>query len=152
MSNGWLYAALARFGIHDGRKGLEALLRTCTIAKNHAHHPRTNPRRAARSTTLGSEQPLISSELLGYVLPSGESFTFTVHAVYLPRPRIEISGPQGVRASFDWQAARDAGVGRMCTATLVSDFGGLLKTDRCRLVAVDYGAYLPRDAAARNRS
>ena len=30
-----------------------------------------------------------------YVLPSGESFTFTVHAVYLPRPRIEISGPQG---------------------------------------------------------
>ena len=25
-----------------------------------------------------------------YVLPSGESFSFTVHAVYLPRPRIEI--------------------------------------------------------------
>ena len=46
-----------------------------------------------------------------YVLPSGESFTFTVHAVYLPRPRIEISGPQGVQATFDWQAARDS-VGR----------------------------------------
>ncbi len=30
-----------------------------------------------------------------YVLPSGESFTFTVHAVYLPRPRIEISGSAG---------------------------------------------------------
>ena len=30
-----------------------------------------------------------------YVLPSGESFTFTVHAVYLPRARIEISGPAG---------------------------------------------------------
>ncbi|MFV0386946.1 phage tail tube protein, partial [Paracoccus sp. (in: a-proteobacteria)] len=29
-----------------------------------------------------------------YALPSGESFTFTVHAVYLPRPRLEISGPQ----------------------------------------------------------
>jgi hypothetical protein len=56
-----------------------------------------------------------------YVLPSGESFTFTVHAVYLPRPRIEISGPQGVQASFDWQAARDATEGRMCTATLVND-------------------------------
>ena len=47
----------------------------------------------------------------GYALPSGESFTFTVHAVYLPRPRIEIAGPQGVQATFDWQAARDAGWG-----------------------------------------
>ena len=56
-----------------------------------------------------------------YVLPSGESFTFTVHAVYLPRPRIEISGPQGVQATFDWQAARDSTVGRMCTATLIND-------------------------------
>ncbi|WP_114965886.1 phage tail tube protein [Alkalilacustris brevis] len=55
-----------------------------------------------------------------YSLPSGESFTFTVHAVYLPRPRIEISGPQGVQATFDWQAARDATEGRMCTATLVN--------------------------------
>ena len=56
-----------------------------------------------------------------YVLPSGQSFTFTVHAVYLPRPRIEISGPQGVQATFDWQAARDSTVGRMCTATLIND-------------------------------
>jgi len=40
---------------------------------------------------------------------------------YLPRPRIEISGPQGVQATFDWQAARDSVVGRMCTATLVND-------------------------------
>ncbi|MCR9125978.1 MAG: phage tail tube protein [Rhodobacteraceae bacterium] len=56
-----------------------------------------------------------------HVLPSGESFTFTVHAVYLPRPRIEISGPQGVQATFDWQAARDSVVGRMCTATLIND-------------------------------
>ena len=57
----------------------------------------------------------------GYAQPSGESFTFTVHVVYLPRPRIEIAGPQGVQATFDWQAARDTGVGRMCTATLVND-------------------------------
>ncbi|MGX0903143.1 hypothetical protein ACSSV8_001712 [Roseovarius sp. MBR-79] len=40
---------------------------------------------------------------------------------YLPRPRIDISGPQGVQATFDWQAARDSVVGRMCTATLVND-------------------------------
>jgi len=57
----------------------------------------------------------------GYSLPSGESFTFTVHAGYLPRPRIEISGPQGVQATFDWQAARDSTLGRMCTVTLIND-------------------------------
>lgn len=56
-----------------------------------------------------------------YALPSGESFSFTAHAVYLPRPRIEISGPQGVQASFDWQAARAETTGRMCTATLIND-------------------------------
>ncbi|MDO5757958.1 MAG: hypothetical protein Q4P24_10650, partial [Rhodobacterales bacterium] len=56
-----------------------------------------------------------------YVLPSGESLRLTVHALYLPRPRIEISGPQGVQATFDWQAARDSTVGRMCTATLIND-------------------------------
>jgi hypothetical protein len=55
-----------------------------------------------------------------YTLASGESLTLTAHAVYLPRPRIEISGPQGVQATFDWQAARDAALGRMCTVTLVN--------------------------------
>jgi hypothetical protein len=56
-----------------------------------------------------------------YTLISGESLIFTAHAVYLPRPRLEISGPQGVQASFDWQAARDTTLGRMCTAVLVND-------------------------------
>ena len=56
-----------------------------------------------------------------YTLPSGESFTLVAHAVYLPRPRLEIAGPQGVQASFDWQAAQDPGTGRMATATLVND-------------------------------
>jgi hypothetical protein len=57
----------------------------------------------------------------GYALPSGESLTLTAHAVYLPRPRIEIAGPQGVQATFDWQAARDSALGRMATITLVND-------------------------------
>jgi hypothetical protein len=59
-----------------------------------------------------------------YALPSGDSLTLTAHAVYLPRPRIEIQGPQGVQASFDWQAARDGTLGRMCTITLVNDLEG----------------------------
>ena len=56
-----------------------------------------------------------------YLLPTGESLTVTAHSVYLPRPRVEIGGPQGVQATFDWQAAKDAVVGRMCTITLVND-------------------------------
>lgn len=56
-----------------------------------------------------------------YTLPTGESLTVTAHAVYLPRPRIEISGPQGVQATFDWQAASDPVVGRMCTVMLTND-------------------------------
>ena len=55
-----------------------------------------------------------------YTLASGESLTFTAHAVYLPRPRVEISGPQGVQATFDWQAALDPITGRMATVTLVN--------------------------------
>ena len=58
---------------------------------------------------------------LGWSLPSGESLTFTIHAVYLPRPRIEVPGPQGIQASFDWQAAVDPALGRMCTVTLVNE-------------------------------
>ena len=76
-----------------------------------------------------ADQVLVNQAIAGdpcaltfaYVLPSGESFTFTAHAVYLPRPRIEIPGPQGIQATFDWQAARDGTLGRMCTATLVND-------------------------------
>jgi hypothetical protein len=56
-----------------------------------------------------------------YTLPTGETLTLTAHAVYLPRPRIEISGPQGVQATFDWQAASDPVAGRMCTVTLTND-------------------------------
>lgn len=56
-----------------------------------------------------------------WALPSGESLTIAAHAVYLPRPRREISGPQGVQASFEWQAALAPSVGRMCTVTLIND-------------------------------
>jgi hypothetical protein len=75
-----------------------------------------------------ADQLLVSQAINGdpcelsfaYTLPSGESLTLTAHAVYLPRPRIEITGPQGVQATFDWQAARDTALGRMCTVTLIN--------------------------------
>ena len=59
-----------------------------------------------------------------YALGSGESLTLTAHAVYLPRPRIEIKGPKGVQASFDWQAALATNPARMCTVVLVNTVGG----------------------------
>jgi hypothetical protein len=76
-----------------------------------------------------ADQTLVTQAISGeacelefsYSLPTGESLSLTAHAVYLPRPRIEISGPQGVQATFDWQAASDPVVGRMCTLTLTND-------------------------------
>ena len=56
-----------------------------------------------------------------YAIASGPSFTLTAHAVYLPKPRLALEGPGGVQASFAWQAALDATVGRMATAMLVND-------------------------------
>ena len=105
----------------------------------HRDHPQRRPASTAPIPSIAAltgrvevrfaDQVLVNQAIagdpceleFGYALPSGESFTFTVHAVYLPRPRIEIAGPQGVQATFDWQAARDTGVGRMCTAFLVND-------------------------------
>lgn len=61
----------------------------------------------------------------GYSLPSGESLKVTAHSVYLPVPRREISGPGGVQATFDWQAAQDKTLGRMCTIILINDSKGV---------------------------
>ncbi len=52
-----------------------------------------------------------------YSLGANASLTFTAHAVYLPVPRVGIAGPQGIQASFDWQAAKAASPTRMCTVT-----------------------------------
>jgi hypothetical protein len=62
--------------------------------------------------------------VFGWSLGAEASFTFTAHAVYLPRPRIEIPGPQGIQASFDWQAAKAVSPARMCTAVLVNAVTG----------------------------
>jgi hypothetical protein len=59
-----------------------------------------------------------------YRLGANASFTFTVHAVYLPVPRIEIPGPQGIQATFDWQAAKATSPTRLCTAVLVNTVTG----------------------------
>ena len=57
----------------------------------------------------------------GWSLASGESLTVDVHRVFLPRPKREIQGPQGVQVSFDWQAARQTNGDPMVTVTLVNN-------------------------------
>ncbi|HHH46138.1 MAG TPA: hypothetical protein ENK53_03900 [Thiotrichales bacterium] len=53
-----------------------------------------------------------------WTISSTVNLKLTAHKVYLPRPKVEIRGPQGVQASFDWQAAFDSGAGQMCTVVL----------------------------------
>jgi hypothetical protein len=59
-----------------------------------------------------------------YAMAGGRGFTFTAHRVFLPRPRREIAGPQGVQMDFDWQAAQQPDGGPMFTAVLVNDREG----------------------------
>jgi hypothetical protein len=56
-----------------------------------------------------------------YVNPLGPYLKKIVHEVYLPRPQRRLEGPQGVTVTFDWQAAKNAGAGRMTTVQLLND-------------------------------
>jgi hypothetical protein len=55
-----------------------------------------------------------------YSLGANAQFQFTAHAVYLPRPKIAVEGPNGIRAEFEWQAAKAVSPARMCTAVLTN--------------------------------
>jgi hypothetical protein len=48
------------------------------------------------------------------------SLSFTAHSVFLPVPRRPVTGPGGIEASFDWQAALATSPARMCTAVLTN--------------------------------
>ncbi len=49
------------------------------------------------------------------------SLAWTFHEVYLPRPRVPISGPGGVQTSFNWQAALSESLEKSVTVTLKND-------------------------------
>ncbi len=49
------------------------------------------------------------------------NLTWTFHEVYLPRPRIPISGPGGVQTSFNWQAVYDDALSKSVTVVLKND-------------------------------
>ncbi|MEO5376060.1 MAG: phage tail tube protein [Alphaproteobacteria bacterium] len=57
----------------------------------------------------------------GFTTGSGQSLSFLMPRVFLPKPKYRIAGPGGVEASFDWQAAHDETSGTMMTVTLIND-------------------------------
>lgn len=78
--------------------------------------------RFADQTLLNQAVAGSAAELeFSFVRSASESFVFTAHEVFLPKPKLAVQGPQGVQASFQWQAARDSVLGRMCTAVLIND-------------------------------
>lgn len=56
----------------------------------------------------------------GYAIDADQSLIFSMPSVYLPKPKLSVSGPGGVQASFNWQAAKPAS-GAMMTVTLKND-------------------------------
>lgn len=57
----------------------------------------------------------------GYTIDANTKLNLVAHEVYLPRPRLPITGPGGMQATFAWQAALNSAEGVMCTATLLND-------------------------------
>jgi hypothetical protein len=57
----------------------------------------------------------------GWAINADKSLIFTLHEVYLPKPKQPITGPGGVQASFAFQAAEDPVLQKTMTAALVND-------------------------------
>ncbi len=54
-------------------------------------------------------------------IAAGKLLRFAVHNVNLPKPKLPITGPAGVQATFDWQASEHPILAKTCTATLIND-------------------------------
>ncbi len=57
----------------------------------------------------------------GWSNPAGHSLTIVEHRVFLPKPKLPISGPGGVQGTFQWKGAKHPTIGRTTTITLVND-------------------------------
>jgi hypothetical protein len=58
--------------------------------------------------------------VFNYTLATGQTFSLTAHAVYLPQPRTPIEGPGGVQVTFSFMGARAVSPARLCTAVLTN--------------------------------
>ncbi|MGW5960822.1 phage tail tube protein [Methylorubrum thiocyanatum] len=75
--------------------------------------------RFANTTLLDQATSGAPVELtFGWVTDATRSLVFRVPAVYLPRAKTPVTGPNGVQATFQWQAAKDTVTGKTVIATL----------------------------------
>ncbi len=78
--------------------------------------------RFADTTLLDQAVDGTACELsFGWEIDPDRSLLFTLHEVYLPRPKLSVSGPGGVQATFAFQAAKDQTLNKTMTAVLVND-------------------------------
>ncbi len=56
-----------------------------------------------------------------YTIDATKRLTFIAHEVYLPKPKVSISGPGGIQATFEWQAAKKVAANKMLTVELLND-------------------------------
>ena len=58
----------------------------------------------------------------GWVIPASvHALRWIVHEVYLPKAKTPITGPTGVQADYQWQAAESPTLGRTITVVLTND-------------------------------
>jgi len=57
----------------------------------------------------------------GWAIGADKSLLFTLHEVYLPKPKQPISGPGGIQAAFAFQAAEDPALQKTMTVALEND-------------------------------
>lgn len=62
----------------------------------------------------------------GYIINAHNKLLFTAHNARIPVRKQAISGPGGIRATYDFLAAYDGVVGRMLTVDLHNDYDGTL--------------------------
>lgn len=75
--------------------------------------------RFANTTLLDQATSGAPVELtFGWVTDATRSLVFRVPAVYLPRAKTPVTGPNGVQATFQWQAAKDTVTGKTVIVTL----------------------------------
>ncbi len=78
--------------------------------------------RFADTTLLDQAVDGTACELsFGWEIDPDRSLLFTLHEVYLPRPKLSVSGPGGVQATFAFQAAKDSTLQKTMTVVLVND-------------------------------
>ena len=78
--------------------------------------------RFANTTLLDQAIDGTACELsFGWEIDPDRSLLFTLHEVYLPRPKLPVSGPAGIQATFAFQAAKDPSLNKTMSAVLIND-------------------------------